>query len=166
MNQPDTDKPTARSQAAINRLRRLIAIGEHLRGKDNEHSAVTITGVNLCCIPVSLIKTLYRKNPNLYTQLLERWDEHLRRADNNIAFLSTGTTRKRVVYLIQYLAVASGQKDENKFELLGCEDMAAILGVRAEGVSRIIAELKRDGILHTLGKGFYKYDRTALKHCA
>jgi len=71
-----------------------------------------------------------------------------------------------VVYLIQYLAAASRQKDEDKVELLGREDMAAIVGVRVEGVSRIIAELKRDGILHPLGKKIYEYDRAALKHCA
>lgn len=70
-----------------------------------------------------------------------------------------------MVYLIQYLAAASRQRDQNKVELLGREDMAAILGVRVEGVSRIIAELKRDGVLRPIGKGFYQYDRTALKHC-
>ena len=153
------------------RIVRLLRLGdtfglEHLMGKGNEHTAVTVTGVNLCCIPVSLIKNLYKNNPNLYQQLLERWDEYLRRADNNIAFLSTGTTRKRVVYLIQYLAAASRQKDEDKVELLGGEDMAEVLGVRVEGVSRIIAELKRDGILRATGKGFYEYDRVALKHRA
>ena len=148
-------------------LRRGDTFGlEHLMGKGNEHTAVTVTGVNLCCIPVRLIKKLYKNNPNLYQQLLERWDEYLRRADNNIAFLSTGTTRKRVVYLIQYLAAASRQKDEDKVELLGGEDMAEVLGVRVEGVSRIIAELKRDGILRPIGRGFYEYDRMALKHHA
>ena len=148
-------------------LRRGDTFGlEHLMGKGNEHTAVTVTGVNLCCIPVRLIKTLYRNNPNLYRQLLECWDEYLRRADNNIAFLSTGTTRQRVVNLIQYIAAAYGQKDVNRVALLSGEDMASVLGVRVEGVSRIIAELKRDGILRPLGKNCYEYDRMSLKHCA
>jgi CRP-like cAMP-binding protein len=112
------------------------------------------------------MKTLYGNNPNLYRQLLERWDEYLKRADNNIVFLSTGTTRKRVVYLIQYLAAAYGQENENTVTLLGREDMAAMLGVRVESVSRIVAELKRDGILRSVGKEFYEYDRTALKNYA
>jgi CRP-like cAMP-binding protein len=109
------------------------------------------------------MKTLYGKYPKLHQQLLERWDEYLRRADDNITFLSTGATRKRVVYLIQYLAAAHGQENENRVTLLGLEDMAAMLGVRAENVSRIIAELKRDSILRPLGKKLYEYDRTALK---
>jgi CRP-like cAMP-binding protein len=112
------------------------------------------------------MKTLYGNYPNLYRQLLEHWDEYLRRADNNIAFLSTGTIRKRVVYLIQYLATAHGQENENRVALLGREDMAAMLGVRVESVSRIVAELKRDGILRPAGKEFYEYDGTALKHYA
>ena len=135
---------------------------EHFLGKVNEHTAVTVTGVNLCCIPVTLIRNLYRNNPNLCRQLLECWDDYLRRADNNISFLSTGTTRQRVVNLIQYLAAAYGQTDVNRVALLGGQDMAAVLGVRVEGVSRIIAELKRDGVLRPSGKGFYEYDRTAL----
>jgi CRP-like cAMP-binding protein len=112
------------------------------------------------------MKTLYGKYPKLHQQLLERWDDYLRRADDNIAFLSTGATRKRVAYLIQYLAAAHGQENENRVALLGREDMAAMLGVRVESVSRIVAELKRDGILRPLGKKFYEYDRTALKHYA
>jgi CRP-like cAMP-binding protein len=112
------------------------------------------------------MKTLYGKYPKLYQQLLGRWDDYLRRADDNIAFLSTGAIRKRVVYLIQYLAAADGQENENRVALLGREDMAAMLGVRVESVSRIIAELKRDGILRPLGKALYEYDRTALKHFA
>jgi CRP-like cAMP-binding protein len=148
-------------------LRRGDAFGlERLIGKGYEHTAVTVTGVNLCCIPVALMKTLYGKYPKLHQQLLERWDDYLRRADDNIAFLSTGATRKRVVYLIQYLAAAYGQESENRVALLGREDMAAMLGVRVESVSRIVAELKRDGILHPLGKEIYEYDRTALKHYA
>jgi CRP-like cAMP-binding protein len=148
-------------------LRRGDAFGlERLIGKGYEHIAVTVTGVNLCCIPVSLMKTLYGKYPKLHQQLLERWDEYLRRADDNITFLSTGATRKRVVYLIQYLAAAHEQENENRVALLGREDMAAMLGVRVESVSRIVAELKRDGILHPLGKEIYEYDRSALKHYA
>jgi CRP-like cAMP-binding protein len=139
---------------------------EHFLGKVNGHTAVTVTGANLCRIPISLIKSLYRNNPNLCGQLLERWDDYLRRADNNIAFLSTGTTRKRVVNLIQYLAAAYRQRDVNRVALLSREDMASVLGVRVEGVSRIIAELKRDGVLRPIGKGFYEYDPIALGQLA
>ena len=148
-------------------LRRGDAFGlERLIGKGCEHTAVTITSVNLCRIPVSLMKTLYGKYPKLYQQLLERWDDYLQRADNNIAFLSTGTTRKRVVYLIQYLAAACGQDIDTRVVLLGREDMAAMIGVRVESVSRIVAELKRDGILRPLGKEIYEYDSIALKRYA
>jgi CRP-like cAMP-binding protein len=64
------------------------------------------------------------------------------------------------------LRLNRGQENENRVALLGREDMAAMLGVRVESVSRIIAKLKRDGILRPLGKAFYEYDRPALKHFA
>jgi CRP-like cAMP-binding protein len=40
--------------------------------------------------------------------------------------------------------------------------MAAMLGVRLESLSRIIAELKRENILRPLGKDVYEYDVMAL----
>lgn len=56
-------------------LRRGDAFGlERLIGRGYEHTAITVSAVTLCSIPVSLMRTLYGKNPDLYQQLLERWD--------------------------------------------------------------------------------------------
>jgi CRP/FNR family transcriptional regulator len=144
-------------------LRKGDAFGlERLIGENYEHTALTITGVSLCRIPVPALSALSGKSPRLHRRLLERWDQHLRRADDIIVHLSTGTIRKRIVYLVQMLADSTEDENDKTVKLLSREDMAAMLGVRLESLSRIIAELKRKHILRPLGKDIYEYDIVAL----
>jgi len=56
--------------------------------------------------------------------------------------------------------------DREHVELFGRDDLAAMVGVRAESVSRIIAELKRERILEPLENEVYRYDRRALQKYA
>jgi CRP/FNR family transcriptional regulator len=153
------------------RIVRLLGKGdafglERLIGQAYQHTAVAVTQIKLCRIPIRVLNNLDMKNPAVHRQLLQRWDEHLRRADDCIAFLSTGTIRRRVAYLIRLLAEAGGHDSANRVELLGREDMAAMLGVRVESLSRIIAELKREGILRRLDEETYECDAHALQHYA
>jgi CRP-like cAMP-binding protein len=144
-------------------LRKGDAFGlERLIGKNYEHTALTVTSASLCRIPLRVLSALNDTNPRLHRRLLERWDQYLRRADDTIVHLSTGTIRKRVVHLVQMLADAAEQENGNKVKLLNREDMAAMLGVRLESLSRVIGEFKRDNILRPLGKGVYEYDIAAL----
>jgi CRP-like cAMP-binding protein len=53
--------------------------------------------------------------------------------------------------------------DREHVELFSRDDLAAMVGVRTESVSRIIAELKREHILEPLENEVYKYDRRALQ---
>jgi CRP-like cAMP-binding protein len=64
------------------------------------------------------------------------------------------------------LADAAEQENANRVKLLNREDMAAMLGVRLESLSRIIGELKRENILRPLGKDVYEYDVVALSQHA
>lgn len=144
-------------------LRKGDAFGlERLIGENYGHTALAITGVSLCRIPVRTLRALNESYPQLHQRLLESWNQHLRRADDTIVQLSTGTIRRRVLFLIQMLAESAGHEKDRRVELLSREDMAAMLGVRLESLSRIIAELKRENILRPLGKDAYEFDMTAL----
>ena len=155
------------SSRIVRLLRKGDAFGlERLIGKGYEHTAVAVTPLSVCRIPTVVLKQLDMTNPVVHRQLMERWDEHLCRADDGIAFLSTGTIRKRVAYLIELLAESAERNPSHRVELLGREDMAAMLGVRVESLSRVIAELKREGILRRLGDETYEYDPQALQRYA
>ena len=64
---------------------------ERLIGENYEHTALSITSVSLCRIPVRVLSSLNGKNPRLHRRLLERWDQYLRRADDTIVHLRVET---------------------------------------------------------------------------
>lgn len=111
------------------------------------HSAVTLGHVDVRCWPSCHLRRLRDERPHRYIDLLESLHGHIRQADVWITELSTGRIRSRVARLILYLERIEDGLAEGEVELLTCQDMGEALGVTPESVSRIVAELKRDGVL-------------------
>ncbi|WP_405243974.1 Crp/Fnr family transcriptional regulator [Lentisalinibacter salinarum] len=116
-------------------------------GAVSPHSAVTLGHVNVRCWPASHLRRLRAERPHRYIDLLESLHGHIRQADVWITEFSTGRIRSRVARLILYLERMEDGLPEGEVELLTCQDMGEALGVTPESVSRIVAELKRDGVL-------------------
>lgn len=120
-----------------------------LNGLVNEvhsHTAVAIDDVEAYLIPVNLLLSLKSDDPESCNQLLEHWHEYLAIADTWITDFSTGSIRGRVARLILYLTEADGAPEQD-VNLLTVEEMAEILGVTPESVSRVMADFKRKRIL-------------------
>lgn len=116
-----------------------------------EHTAVALGDVEVGRIPVAALQRLRTTDPEAYRSLMARWHDYLRRSDVWILLFSTGSVRARVARLIVYLSRLGGGSAgpvPRTIEMLSCDDMAAILGVTAESVSRVVADLKRERILH------------------
>lgn len=131
-----------------------------------EHTAIAIKITEVCRIPVRVITHLDDTNHELHTNLINRWEEHLQYADNFIALLSTGSLRRRIAALIDMLSALDMNSDREYVELFSRDDLAAMVGVRTESVSRVIAELKRKCILEHIENEVYRYDRKALQEYA
>lgn len=141
------------------------AVGlEMLDGADGyRHSAIAVDEVDACRIPLSTIRSLQADYPDLCYQLRDRLQEHLDRADEWIVAMGTGPARVRVIHLL--LLMSEFSTDANgDIELLGREDMAAIVGTSVETVSRIIADLKRRRLLVKVTTNhLYRCDSDALR---
>ena len=153
------------------RIVRILKVGdafgfECMVAEKYEHTAIAIKLTEVCRIPVSVVAHLDDTSHELHTNLINRWEEHLQYADNFIALLSTGSLRRRIAALIDMLSDLTMNGDREHVELFGRDDLAAMVGVRAESVSRIIAELKRERILEPLENEVYRYDRRALQKYA
>lgn len=140
---------------------------ERLLGLPYEQTVISVNHAELCRIPVSVLRDVSERSPQLYKRLVEHWHEHVRRADTWITLFSTGSVRARLARLINYLAEFEPDAGRGQVELLQGEEMAAILGVTQESVSRVLADFKRKGMLrhaeddpheHVL----YVYDSEAL----
>lgn len=133
------------NQRIVRLLRTTDIVGlEALLNEPYHHDAVVLQATELCSLPAALVQRLSVQNPALHRELLERWQRALTEADAWITELSTGSARQRIArLLLRLLCDGAG----NACELFGREDMGAMLGVTTETASRVIAELKRQGVL-------------------
>ena len=150
------------------RILRLLGSGsavglELLDGRSEyQHSAVAVSELDVCRIPVVTITALEQDFPELTRQERHRLQEHLDRADEWILTMGTGPARQRVAHLLLFLSRYSADANGD-IELLPGEDMAAIVGTSVETVSRIIADLKRRRVLTRVAAHLYRCDAEELE---
>jgi CRP-like cAMP-binding protein len=117
------------------------AIGlEALLGEPYRHTAVVLQKADVCRIPVSVIRTLEDRNPDLYQQLMQRWQASLDEAESFITDLNTGTAETRLARLLLKLDNHNGGR---AIPDLLREDIASIIGVTTETASRLMADFRR-----------------------
>ncbi len=131
----------------LHRPRSVIGLSS-LLGQVNDHTAVTVTKLNTLRLPENSLQRLRKEDPFSYVWLVECWYAYLQEADTWITQFSTGPIRGRVARLLAFLSGFEPEHAANQVQLLTCEEMGSILGVTSESVSRIIAEFKRQNILH------------------
>jgi len=154
--------------AGVQRIVRLLGPGSSVGlelldgGEGYRHSVVAVNQVDACRIPVATVKQLQAEYPVLHNQVRERLQEQLDRADAWIVSMGTGPAKERVANLLLMLGEVSGDANGD-IEMLGCEDMAAIVGTSTETVSRIIAELKRRRLVYKVAVHLYRLDTEALR---
>ena len=136
-------------------LGRGAAIGlEALDGSAHANSAVTVRECNLCRIPSGAVSMLGDHNPRLCKGMISKWREHALSAEALIFSLQDGNLVERAKALVKLLARVSGDPYD-AIRVLRNEDMAGMLGVSAESVSRCVSKLKRDGVIRRVGPWTY-----------
>lgn len=114
------------------------------------HTAMAIDDVQAYQIPMRLIKSVTAEDAETYCQLMEYWHAYLQLADTWITDFSTGAIRGRVARLLRYLVETEEDTGPREMNLLTVEEMAEILGVTSESVSRVMADMKRSKILQAV----------------
>ncbi len=118
-----------------------------LMDEPHAHEAVAIDDVHIYQIPMQLIMGVKDNDPDTYSHLLEHLQAYLKMADTWITDFSTGAIRARVARLLGFLVDNDVETGPCEVTLLTVEEMADILGVTPESVSRIMADMKRKNIL-------------------
>ncbi|MGZ8219659.1 Crp/Fnr family transcriptional regulator [Methylomagnum sp.] len=132
----------------------------------HEHTAVAMGEVEADGVALGAIIRLRKDDPESYCRLLESWCAYFRRADLWITEFSTGPIRARVARLVDFLSALQHDAPSTEVELLTCEDMAGILGVTVESVSRTLAEFKRNKLLRAVPchpAKLYEWDAVGLR---
>ena len=125
------------------------------------HSAIPIRETGLCRIPFEAFDRLQGHNDQVTDRLLTQWEKYVEYADRWITELSSGAVKTRIYRLMALLVEIAGG-DASAIELPSVQDVAAILGVSVESVSRAIADLKRNKVLSRVAPRTYRCDLEGL----
>jgi CRP-like cAMP-binding protein len=138
-------------------------------GDSYEHTAMAVGEVRACRVPIEYFRTFVSQHGNLQMRLLRTSQATLRETESWLSELTVGnlSARTRMARLMLRLRVTD---DGDRIHRFGVEDMAAILGITAETVSRVVSDLVREGILVKGGKSFatryFRGDLPALEKIA
>lgn len=128
-----------------------VAGMESLFSGVNQHTAIALTEVHTCRIPMTHFHQFIAEHPALQMRLLEKSQETLREVDGWLSDLVSNTIPARVRTARLLLRLRVG--DTDRIHRLPLADLAAILGLTQETVSRTLSDLIREEVLVRVGKG-------------
>ena len=115
------------------------------------YSAVALGPAQLCMFSRQDFERFLGEHPSLAVELLQRTLDDLDRARRLMLLLGRGSAEQRVASLLLTFARSGGSAPE--FELpLGRQQMADVLGLTIETVSRQLTRLKREGVIDLAGR--------------
>lgn len=147
-----------RESRIVRLLGRGATIGlEALAHSPYAHTAVALRDTSVCRIPLPTVGKLHTYNSDLINGLMQKWNEQMLWADRWIALLGSGPICQRMNDLLSLLVEVSGDSLD-EVHLPPIADIAAILGVSHESVSRQMAEFKRAGLLTHVAPHVFRCD--------
>ncbi len=119
--------------------------GLEILSDSHYHHTVTCLGrVQLCEIPAEAINEAAVHNADLHATLMQLWQVQADEADAVIAELCTGAARLRLARLLLHMVRGH---ITHTCQSMSREDMASLLDLTPETVSRTMAAFKRSGLV-------------------
>jgi CRP/FNR family transcriptional regulator len=119
---------------------------EAMLGQSYAADAVACTEVQVCRLPRTLVDELSREQPDMLLDMMKRWQRALDDADEWLTELCAGPARHRMLRLLLKL---SEYADGGAVWLPSRLEMGAMLDMTIETASRLVSQLKREGLLDT-----------------
>lgn len=123
---------------------------EALLGQPYRDDAVACTPVALCRIPALVIDEIGSGQARLSRELMHRWQHALDDAEGWSAELGSGPARRRVLRLLQLLqrhAEDEAGPGGTRIWLPRRDQMGDMLDMTMETASRVVSQLRREGVL-------------------
>lgn len=141
-----------------------------------DHTAVALTDVEVCRVPLDVVRLVMAKQDWIATQMIRHWHQMVQRADGWLTRYSTGGGRQRMANFIGDLHDLAAREEQEErlggpaegaagspvIQLPSRDDVGAILGVTKETASRVIAEFRREGLLKNVDRWHVRVARDRL----
>lgn len=147
----------------------LVGFRSFLRGRVHRTEARALVPSRVCSVRVTEASTLVEGSSQVYARLVDRCLAEVDAAQERIIASMTATNRQRLIRLLLRLFVAHGQAGEGPSKMrlpLSRADMADMLGVEPETMSRQFRRLREDGLLTVSGRVITVPSLTALAAAA
>ena len=129
---------------------------DFLANQDYTTGADALTESRLCLIATDAVRELLQRNPALGLGFIHRMAEDLESAEQGLLRASALPIRARLAHLLLTLKDRYGAVDDSgvlRLDLpLARQDMAALLGVRPETITRTMHALEEDGVVTFAGR--------------
>lgn len=134
----------------------LVGSRAFLRNTPHRTTAEALTPVELCWIPRNEALRLVEEHPQLYRRLVKRCLDVLDAAQETMLRAAALSNRDRLLYLLERLldhcrSSALNDWPSNRLPL-SREDIAGMLGVRQETLSRLLGRLRDEGLIDVSGR--------------
>ncbi|MBC8267463.1 MAG: Crp/Fnr family transcriptional regulator [Rhodospirillaceae bacterium] len=126
-----------------------------LAGEKHRAGAEVLKTATVCFLPKIAMRHLLISNPELGAGFLQRTAQALGAADDRFFKTVTLPARIRFIHLLMIMRERCGRIVEDGslyMELpLTRRDIASMLGIRAESLSRLVHEIEAEGLIHFSG---------------
>ncbi|MFN6995970.1 MAG: Crp/Fnr family transcriptional regulator [Aquincola tertiaricarbonis] len=132
-----------------------------LLGEAYADEAVACTPVRMCRLPAPMIQRMGAEEPALLQELMRRWQRAVDEAEGWLAELTTGPARRRLLRLLDRLAA-----DAEPGALLWMprrDEIGDMLNMTVETASRVVSQLRREGVLTLQGPRNATVEAAALR---
>mgnify|MGYP001626367425 CR=1 FL=1 len=120
---------------------------EGLDQEQYQHTATTLTAAHICCLEVDALQQWCERDPRVRKAIRRRLQRAHQETEDHLLLLLSSNAELRVVgFLVRW---CRDYPDRQKIALpLRRQELANYLGMSKEHLSRIMARLKRQGLLH------------------
>lgn len=133
-------------------------------GESANLQATALNDMELCFIPKTEIVYDLLNNSKFSFDVLKEMAHDLKEADDIIVNMAQKTVRQRLAETIIYIHDSFGTNPDGTLSvLLSREDYANIVGTAVESAIRVLSQLKKEGLITTMGKRIKINNIDALK---
>jgi CRP-like cAMP-binding protein len=119
-----------------------FALGEH------NFTAEAVTDAVLVSYPQAQIERLGEEHPNLKARFYQILSQRVLDIQNHLTMLGRQTAKEKLASFLTLLSQRAGSEDDNLVDVtMSRQDMADYLGLTVETVCRVLAQLKKAGII-------------------
>lgn len=132
-----------------------LRVGGHLLGieclgnRTCSYTSETLSEVRVCALKHKHVLAVLEQNPSVALKMIGLLNEELERSHSLIRDLGLKSATEKVATFILSLLPVKGPISNELPLLLSRQEIAELLGVTVETVSRVMAEFKRNGLIKT-----------------